>query len=286
MRYVPFLDLSVEHPYYPDGRCAALSLEPTDATWRLARNHRCELRSRLGGIRVLVGVDAEGRPFLPSSGVLPWRFRLKVTDPALYLMTDLAQLEALSAPCFVLPETADAPLSLKSGSEGSLPVGVLADVELELAITAESPVAPTPLRIELASLAARWAYYCVTDFGIGGTSGGNKETHDLSLVSVDPKGETPGEILFLEAQELGSDTSDPVAESLASRFPNLRRLLFLSETKIACRRIHKDRIQLRQGTTVLAGPLPTPSIHRRRAVVGSDEVELFQVVRYLNNASI
>ena len=289
MRFVPFLDLSIDHSYYLDGRCRSLAVEPTDEARLLARNHHCELRSHIGGLQALVRVDSDGKPFLPWPDMTRWRFRLTVEDPAFHWMTDLSELETHDAPRYVLPDppSSDGSLVLTSNPGGSLPIGTLADVELLLPLAPESPVTLNRFKIQLSAQEARWAYYCVTNSRAQTAEDG--EILDLFLANTDSNG--GGEILFGEPQELsesgGSDgIVDPVADELAGRFPGMRRLLFLSEEKIPCRRRPKTHLELRKGSDRLVGPLPAPSIQRRRTLAGSDEIHLFQVVRYITHTSI
>lgn len=100
MRYLPLLALQLTHPYYSDGRCPDFELEPAPATQQLLKNHRCVLKARPDGLRVLTAVTADDHPFIPVPAGATFTFRLRLRNPDFALFTDLTEMNQQLAPLY------------------------------------------------------------------------------------------------------------------------------------------------------------------------------------------
>src|SRR5262245_10546858 len=101
MKHAALLDLFLTHSFYTDRRCPDFAIEPSADTAQLLRNHRCELRVRPSGIRVLTALDAvSGKPLLPLPGDAILRFHLALQNDDFALFTDLDAVNALPLPLF------------------------------------------------------------------------------------------------------------------------------------------------------------------------------------------
>ena len=100
MSYVPLLDVRIAHPYYRDGRCPDIRVEPSDDTRRRLRGQRCVLRTRADGVAVLVELGDGGDPVVAFDEPVPLGFHLRLANPDFALFTDLDALAALPAPVF------------------------------------------------------------------------------------------------------------------------------------------------------------------------------------------
>jgi hypothetical protein len=100
VKFRPFIELEVAHPYYTDGRCPDFSIEPTPETGRRLNNYRCILKPFLNGVRILTEVTAEGSQFIPWPQEQALTFRLRLQNPDFALFTDLAEISQAAAPLY------------------------------------------------------------------------------------------------------------------------------------------------------------------------------------------
>jgi len=243
MKFAPWLSVRVRHDYYPDAACGDLSFEPTARTRRLIGGYRMRLRELPDGIALSAPLDADGKsPLIAVKRDEVFAFDLRVRNPDFVLFTDLRELAGKTDPIYT-----NAGLAAKDA-------GVLKLAERKPAQAADATIlAGVELRgegsfqITFRARAARWAYYLVTD-----------RTGDFSIVD---SGSPP---LAFSAVTLGKDAdeSDAIAAALAGRYPQLRRLRFVSDKPVPCSSVAKKGIQLRLGSRKAVEIMPNPSIRR------------------------
>ncbi|WP_437787404.1 hypothetical protein [Sorangium sp. So ce1097] len=262
MKHVAIIEVLLMHAFYTDLRCPALSIEPSDATARLLRDHRCLVRSSSQGVRVLSPLDPMGQPFLPLPGEAALLFYIAVRGGDFAVVTDLTGLRGHSAPVFTdAGAGTDGELRLAPADPARprLPPGVFAAVEIR------PGSAPWPARFQVSFPArqARWAYYCVTDLA--------PAAGELAVVDASPAGATDA----LRFSAVTLDPADPVAAQIAGRYPGMRCVCFVSEQPVAARAEPRKSLELRLGPDRVAGPLPNPSMQS-----AAKEDVLFQIIKY------
>lgn len=258
MKYAVLLDLELAHPFYAGGGCPDFAIEPSAETAALLRRHRCLLRPRATGIRVLLPIDDARQPFLALPADATLRFTLTLQSDEFPLFTDLTAIQGEPAPVFTSEGSSEGALVLASG--GRLPPDVFAGVEIHLDGLALD-VAPFSFRVAFQARRVHWAYYCVTDLAPNGGA--------LGVVDAPPPG-APDPLLFGEKPE----PADAIALRLAGQYPGTRCICFLSEQAIACSEVPRRHIELRRGGERLLGPLPNPLL--RNALTPD---LLFQIIR-------
>ena len=294
MKYSNILSLSLEHPYYLDGRCQDFRIEPSTKTRQLLRNHRCFLRSGPDRVRVLMAFTASDQPLLPFESEATLLFHLMLRSENFAFVTDLSGVVGKPAPLYTNIGTKDdrGKLQLVNRANQPLGHGIFADVEIHtagLGCAGESSVF-REFQVLFRARQSRWAYYCVTHL---------QYRDELNIVEAMPGGDGCTLVFSDEnRRELNSepDPSDPVARQLAKRYPGKRRVRFLSNQAVECRQVPGKHLELRRGGERLAGPLPLPSArnHSRfemrppgaaASSAGASQDFLYQVVHYLNQPS-
>jgi hypothetical protein len=262
VKHVAIIEVLLKHAFYTDLQCPALAIEPSDATARLLRDHRCVLRSSRQGVQVLSPLDPMGQPFLPLSGDAVLLFYIEVQGGDFAVVTDLTAISGHSAPVFTdAGAGTDSELQLAPADPARPrpPPGVFAAVEIR------PGSAPRPARFQVSFPArqARWAYYCVTDLSPAGG--------ELTVVDAAPAG-AEGTLHFSAAT---LDPVDPVVAQIERRYPGMRCVCFVSDEPVAARAEPRKSIELRLGPDRVAGPLPNPSMQS-----AAKEDLLFQIVKY------
>ncbi|APR88511.1 hypothetical protein A7982_13860 [Minicystis rosea] len=261
MKHVAIIEVLLKHAFYTDLRCPDLSVEPSDATARLLRNHRCLLRSTPEGVRILSPLDPTGQPFLPLPGDTALLFYIQVRGSEFASITDLTGIQGSSAVFTNAGTGADGELRLAPADPARprLPQGVFAAIELR------PGSAPQPARFQLtfAARQARWAYYCVTDLG--------PADGELAVVDASPAGVTDA----LRFSRVPVDPKDPIPAQLERRYPGTRCVCFVSDEPVAARAEPRKALELRLGPDRVAGPLPNPSMQS-----AAKEDLLFQIIKY------
>lgn len=262
MKHVAIIEVLLKHAFYADQRCPDFAIEPSDATARLLRDHRCLLRSSPEGVQVLSPQDPTGQPFLPLPGDAALLFYIEVRGGDFAVITDLTAISGHSAPVFTDEGAgADGELRLAPADPARprLPRGVFAAVEIR------PGSAPRPARFQVSFPArqARWAYYCVTDLSPAGG--------ELTVVDASPAG-AEGALRFSAAT---LDPVDPIVAQIESRYPGMRCVCFVSDQPVAARAEPRKSLELRLGPDRVAGPLPNPSMQS-----AAKEDLLFQIVKY------
>jgi hypothetical protein len=255
VRYLPLLDVRVRHPYYPGGHCPDLRAEPTPASASILRRHRAIVRPRPGGLLVLTPALEGGEPFLPLPAGTTLTFYLRCESPDFALFTDLSGWARGTTPLYTnagpLPAAGDLAL-------GSRPVrpprGVSAEVEIVSVDHGWAQRGPTSFDVPLRPKGLRWAYYFVTDI--------EQPASAFHLVNADGSGGGGPSFGDDNRTDLGADPdpSDAVAAELAERYPARRRVRFVSDAPVPCRKAPYARLELRLGGERLRGGLPNPPL--------------------------
>lgn len=282
MKHAAILDLLVTHPFYTDGRCPDLAIEPTAETERLLRNHRCVLGKSPSGVRVQTALDdSTGLPFLPLPASAVLRFHLELQNGEFALFTDLAAVDALSSPLFTnaAPAIGDpGELTLVQGA-AARPPGVFAEVEIDLGGWGFGGGVPA-FSVAFEARQWRWAYYCVTDLAPGGV--------ELTIVDASPPG-TIDVLVFSPANTTdlaaAPDPYDPIGVQLVGRYPTMRCVRILSDAAVACREDPRKHLELWHGVDRLSGPLPNPPLRRvsRMGAPGQPQDLLSRILKYRAN---
>lgn len=258
MKYRSLFSVSLEHDYYADGKCPDFDVAPLEETRRLVKNHRALLRTSAAGLEVLVPVDTNGRAFLEFAPETEFVFCLRLVNPAFATFTQLESIMELAAPVFsnvASDDSAEDLLPISRNRYPRLPTGVFAMA----GIRHRSPPGPLPAtpfryRIRFTARRAHWSFYCVSNMP--------GERGDLAIVDLG-NGEAGQELVFgtNNRKDLSAepDPSDRIATELAKRFPELRRMRFVSDTAIACRETPRKRLELQLEGQRLLGPLQNPA---------------------------
>ncbi len=270
VEYAELFRLALRHPFYADGRSADFAIRPDEATRGLLRNHRAILKQGHGHVRVLTSLDDTGQPFIPFPPEAAFYFALVSETSELEYFTDLADFAGLRAPRFTSRGSTGGTLRLEPRDPPVLPRDAFAEVEVRL-----TDLAAVPAQLEVAFRArqSHWAYYCLTDLDA---------VPELEIVDSTT---TAAPLLFSDAnrRDLAEepDPTDSVALRLAERYPELRRIRFVSDEPVDSRQLPDRHLGLRRGPHLLTEPLPTPAVSRRSKI--DQQVVLYQIVRFLTH---
>ena len=80
MKQIPFIELTLNHEYYADGSCTDFVIEPSPATEKLLRNHRCVLKTSAVGLRIFIGALESGAPLIPPSTDAVFSFHMRLNN--------------------------------------------------------------------------------------------------------------------------------------------------------------------------------------------------------------
>lgn len=100
MKHLALFSLEILHAYYTDQRCSDFQIEPTPGTQKLLNNCRCVLKPFSNGLRILIAVDNENKPFIPLQANPVFDFHLRLRNPDFGLFTDLTEVSQLAAPLY------------------------------------------------------------------------------------------------------------------------------------------------------------------------------------------
>jgi hypothetical protein len=100
MKYQTLLELRIQHDYYADTICQDFTLDPTEATRQLLRNHRCVYRLLPDGIRLSIAVTEQDVPYITLPQNLALNFHLKCLNPDFALFTDLTAYQRAINPTY------------------------------------------------------------------------------------------------------------------------------------------------------------------------------------------
>lgn len=273
MSFVPLFGLDLKHSYYADSRCADFSIAPAPNTDTLLRNHRCVLKSRADGIRVLITTDERNKPLIPIPKKTAFTFQLQLQNLDFPLFTDLNNFATKS-----VSKTITYPVKAA--------IGTTIFATVDIAISALNVIKePVIHEVNFAAKEVRWIYYFVTDL--------SAENAVFRLIDTDSELD-----LFPDSQrtELNQnpDPSDFVAKMLGNQYPDRRRFRFVSGQSISCQQIPRKNLQLRLGDSKIFEHLPNPSYRNssRIYVNGIDNSKpqeqdaFFQIVKYITNPSL
>ncbi len=301
MKYAALIELRINHPFYTDGRCPDLLIEPQGETARLFERHRCFLRSSPGLLRVVTPLDSIGFPLLPFRAGTSLFFDIRLANDDFALFTDLADIHATPSPLFtnaqfdagvtgelqLISRTREDPETHEEVPVKQAP-GVLAELEIFLSPGDEIGRSPPTATFQLTfrSRQWRWAYYCITDLAADGG--------ELSIMDNSPSG-TIETLSFSDANRTKLDEHpdpfDPIATQIALRNPKMRCVRFISDQTVVCREEPRKFLELRLDDNRVTSPLPNPAMRSfmRRELLSDPssptpptqyEDLLFQIIEY------
>jgi len=286
MKFFPVFSLQLLHAYYRDGRCLDFAIEPTLATQRLLKNHRCVLKTTPNGLRVLIAGSAQLRPLiaLPKGSV--FSFHLHLQNPTFALFTDLSNITHAPAPVYTnttAGAAGNSQLTLIS-RQSKLSVGVFADIEIAVTdALLDLAAGPVDFSILFAAKQTRWAYYCVTDLSSTGAP--------LQIIDDDVPPVVFSDVNRIHLNQQ-PDPTDAVAVALHARYPEQQRFRFVSDSLIPCQQTARKQLHLQWGTNRLAEALPNPSLQQYATmVVGGGQTTqpqdvLFHVITYFTHTFV
>jgi hypothetical protein len=274
--------LSVRHSFYGDGVCSDFAVEPTSDTVLLLKNYRCVLKPRNNGFLTVTELGVDGLPLIAVDTTAKFRFNLRLKNADFALFTDLSAINQQAVPWF----TATSTVIAKGGSLAlttqvdPLENGVFAAVEIPASVFTSQDNWPLEFVVDFQPKRARWMYYCITDLKLTGK--------DLQLVDIG----TPGPpLLFSTANRTdltqSPDMSDARAIELASRFPDLARVRFVSDDVVPCQQSPRT-LSLQLDGHNFPDVLPTPLLRNcalwPATAQGNQPQQdaLFQVVKYVS----
>ncbi len=286
MRYRALCHIALAHDFHASGRCRELALEPTPEGARLLRNQRLKLKARPGVATILAQLDGEGAPMIPLEASLVIPFRLRLDDHRFTRFTDLTAVRGLegeprysnaglAAGARALELSAAPPRERTIAERGA---DTFAEVELT-GFSAAWLAEPPEFTIRFSALQTRWVYYLVTDI--------DKSRGPLTLVDADA-GESVTPLAFSEA--VVEDPRDDVAAELAARYPDARRIRFVSDALVPSRALPRRCLEVHLDGAPLMRALPNPSLGNYSTVeVTVDsrqqrQPSLFQVVKHLTHS--
>ena len=282
MKLAAIFGLSVRHTYYSDGVCPDFVVEPTADTARLLRNYRCVLKSRKDGVLIVAELADSGAPMIPVDSAVNFRFNLRLQNSDFPLFTDLSAISQQAAPRFA-PGGADVSKggSLTLATQATaLDDGVFAVVEIPGTVFASPGGWPVQFTVDFQPRRARWMYYCVTDLKLTGK--------DLRLVDI---GTSAPPLVFSPTNRTdlaqSPDAADALATQLASRYPSLARMRFVSDDVVPCLQSPRT-LSLQLDGNNFPDVLPTPSIRNSAlwpaAAQGTQPQQdaLYQIVKYVS----
>lgn len=281
MKFLPALTVRITHSYYVDGRCPDFHIAPTPDTARVLRNHRSVLKSFPDSVSVMIPVGEAGKPFIAYPTETKFAFYLRLQNEDLPLFTDLSALNGKSVPRYtntVLHLGQGGELQLDSGSGMEIPStakrGVFAIVEIVSNVTAGLLSSQPPeFSVAFKAKPLRWRYYLITD-----------EANAVFNIKDNRDKGTPLEFSGPISTTLSqsSDGSDDVIAQLASKYPGLRCLCFVSKDRIVCQENVRESIWLIMDGHTLSDPLPNPSLQRYAKVKAEQEEFVFHVIKYFS----
>lgn len=253
MRFVPLASLGVRHNYYPDGRCPDFDLRPTPAMGRLLRNHRMVMRRFADRVEIGIGVDDEAQVLIPPRPDTGLDFQLELRNHRLPLFTSATPVHTVRIVARRSPDP-EVELPIAAGEpappdEASTAVFASVVIPFDTSATSNGSMYRS-YRVTLDPSEVHWAYYCVTDLPPA-----NGTLAVVDAATTDPIGFGPDGGRDLVAVP---DPGDPVAGELARRFPDSRRLRFLSDQPVTHRADPARDLQLRLDGQRLVGPVPHP----------------------------
>jgi hypothetical protein len=289
VRLLPFFVVHLTHSYYADGRCLDFRVEPTCHTRRLLSNHRCVLEPRPNGVQVFATVTDQGSLLIPLRQDAAFTFDLHLVNSDFARFTDLAALDAISAPLFTnadLPPGDMPQLALVSRTRAAPAISrpaakVFAAVEIRHNDTlAPGADGPRTFHVTFQAKQARWVYYLVTDLSYSGDA-----------IQIVDAAASPLVFSGANRRDLNQEPapSDAVAQRLASRYPDLRRFRFVSDGLVSCQQTSRKQIYLYLDGTRVAGALPNPSTrHAITMAVDSHDTALqddalFHIVKHITH---
>ena len=260
MKYKPLFKIAIRHPYFDDARCPGIRVVVTELCKPRFHLYQLMQKDRTDEIVVLAPVDDAEAPLVPFPANESLVFDLVVERDDFQLFTSMEDFTSRSWPEYHNTSTTSGDLSLASSTKGG-PItdeqrsaGVLARIRIGN-VAEISPFAVFTLTLPVKS--ASWAYYVVTDVPAGATTGVIQIVDKDTTPSAVPLVFGPGQKRDLVASP---DLDDPVAASLAARYPGLRRFRFVSDALVASSARGRKYLELQVDGVAAQEVLPNPSI--------------------------
>jgi len=268
MKFLPLLDLRIEHSYYADEKCLDFLIVPTPSTATVLKNHRCVLKSRPDGITVLITSNAPDEPFIPIPPEITFTFQLQLQNSDFSLFTDLTQFTTQGDFKVIFH-----PVTALSGND------VFAIVDISNFSQKVSTI-PAKCEIRFATKQSTWTYYLITDPGDKsvGFQIVDDDASKLSYSQTDLKN--------------NPDTSDSIAEMLSKQYPDMRLFRFASDKLIPCQQVPRKNLKLKLGESTIFEHLPNPSYRNYSRINGNsngklqEQDSLFQIIKYITDPSL
>lgn len=260
MHYQPHFSIQLFHDYYQNKTCTGLTIEPTISCKRMLQNHRLVLKSNPNSLQSLIPLQPDNQPLVSLDKSAIFTFLLKLSHPDFLSFTDLdpdyqpsslyvfsnENLKATDsfalASSFIqqerLAQSASgrsplenrcATISEVNGIQRSKIFGII-EIHNNTSLSQDFSQ-NSKFSITFTAKQQVWSYYLVTNKGT--------DTDLFSIQDVVKNGESP--ITF---SQTSTQTADPVAASIQSRFPDSQPILLRSEQPIFCREIAKPNLQL------------------------------------------
>ena len=93
MKYLPWFELHLTHPYYTHGRCLDFDIQPSRRTEQVLKNQRAQVKALPDGFRVLLQVTNSGQAFIPLLDGTAFNFQLRLRNSNFTTYTDLSNFE-------------------------------------------------------------------------------------------------------------------------------------------------------------------------------------------------
>ena len=100
MKFLPIFTVRAAHTYYTDGKCPDLIIQPDQQTARLISKHRCVVKPLADGIRMLIEVDENQKPWIALPDEVKFTFHMRLQKPDFVLFTNLSDFNERSAPVY------------------------------------------------------------------------------------------------------------------------------------------------------------------------------------------
>lgn len=245
MKVRPLVDVHILHDYYRDKRCLDFRLEPTPATQHRLRKARCVLKWKPHGLRILTMVDPDHRPLAPLPQDTVLTFALIVQNPDFVLFSDCS-----AGPNVTQGETFHLAYSVAPPTSP----GAFAGVNLKSRVPLDKDRPAETLEIAFAAKRVHWTYYVITD------------VPNADTLRIKPRATAAPHLAFSPANRTDlvarPDLSDPVATTVAQRYPGMQRWRFVSDAPVPCQQAAPKGLQLVLDEHPIVDALPNPSLRR------------------------
>jgi hypothetical protein len=283
MKYEQLISINLKHSYYKDGLCHDFTVSPQKYTEimlkknaeklidekdtaTLLRNHRCLIKPKANGIDIYVPVNNDRTPVVQFANNTRLLFELRLKTPEFPLFTDLSQIPGNNN--FQL-------LDVKQEQDGRFGDKVFATINIQRDFNKIGDLSPH-IEFVFSARSIRWVYYLVTNQSANGSD------FLITFTGQDSPGYTWKQITIAE--------SDKISAMLATEYPKMRQLCFVSEQDIPCFESGLKNIQLLFGQNKIFENLPAPPMrnyyrtHIDNTAQQTDAI--FTIVKSITNTTL